>query len=524
MIFTPLLRRITRIALLMLAGLVLLSPPLAQAAEVPFVGLGASTYSKKKDAMVARQKAIDEATADAVKKALPRYMPAEVLKAKEEEIATQVLPLSAAFVKRVEVVKEEDIDKCYKVTVKAFIDEATLRQNLDGLGFSQDVGSRRSIAVIIDEYFQGDQKPQDPNKPILKSKVDIEKKDASYDRSVDASHDARVAASASSSTKASRDTAVDARGRSSGAVVTNNGAAYGSSSGSIQASDSQRYSSNKNAAYAASEKDRYKERESAKASEFKMHVEEYFPPTLLQIKNPEPASLDAFTKRMLERDVRMVDNQVSQQIRAEMIGPKGVITDALKDEQMVSRKAMALGEKYNADAVAIGVAIVIDEGIKEGSYYTKANLGLRVIDTATGDILASEIISQGGVSSDATSSSRVSAARCGDVLGQELAEQLFQYWRRRDDKGIEVSIRIAGLQNTRQKLEAQDAITAVAGVLSLEERSYDNKNGMVEFMLTTKQKVAEVKNNVLRALYKVPGLEGLEEEMSLGANVNLVRH
>lgn len=517
------IRRLASFVALVLAAL-WIGAPAALAAEVPFVGQGKANYLKKKEAMRARSEALDSATADAVKKALPRYVPKDMLAERQEEIESQVLPLSVGFVKRTEIVKEEDVDKCYTITVKAWIDEATLRQSLDGLGFSQDVSSRRSIAVIVDEFFQGDQKPQDPNTPILKKKVDIEKYDESYDRSVDASHDRSVDARARSSVAASHDASVDASARTSGAVVTGRGAAYGSASGSVSAAESDRYAASRSASYSEKEKDRYKERESARASEFKMHVEEYFPPTLLQIKSPDPASRAAFEKRMLERDVRIVDQKTVDAVRSELIGPKGVVTDVLKDEQMLAKKAMSLGEKYGADAIAVGVATVVYEGERGGVHSSKTGLAIRVIDTATGDVLASQIAVQGGVSSSATASGQSSATRVGDVLGQEISEQLFQYWKNRDEKGIEVTVRIAGLANTRQKLAALDAITATEGVVEVEERSYDNQNGLVEFVLTTKLNVAKVKNGVLRSLYKVEGLEGLEEEMSLGANISLVRH
>lgn len=107
-------------ALTLLLTLLLTLPSPVLAAEVALTGKGEATYTKKKDAMRAREDAIEEAIKQAVQKSLSRYVTPDVLAAKADEIEV-FLETAVAMVKRYKVVKEDDDAGKYSVILSARI-------------------------------------------------------------------------------------------------------------------------------------------------------------------------------------------------------------------------------------------------------------------------------------------------------------------------------------------------------------------------------------------------------------------
>ncbi|MEE2830370.1 MAG: hypothetical protein VX498_14370, partial [Myxococcota bacterium] len=131
-------------------------PQAAISKDLVLTGKGTATYKKKKDAMQAREDAISAAIQNAVRKGLQKFVTPDILAEKADVIDNELLPTAVALVKSQEIISEADRNKTYEVILKATIDEDGLQDNLRSLGISQDVGSRKSIAVLIEEFAQGD--------------------------------------------------------------------------------------------------------------------------------------------------------------------------------------------------------------------------------------------------------------------------------------------------------------------------------------------------------------------------------
>ena len=100
---------------------------------------------------------------------------------------------------------------------------------------------------------------------------------------------------------------------------------------------------------------------------------------------------------------------------------------------------------------------------------------------------------------------------------------MFQYWKKRAEKGFEITVRLkADALSTRLKIALSDALMGIEGAEDVSERIFDKANGIVEYTVTTKRQLTKFKNDMFRALYSQSALENVEEEMSLGTNWNLV--
>ncbi len=494
--------------MLFAAALLLGTTSQAIAGQVALTGKGEATYDKKKDAIVARERAIENATKQAVRKSLTTYVTPEILEKKAEDIDI-FLETAVAMVQRTEIVKEEDLNGTYSVIIKAMVDEEVLKENLKSSGFSMDVGSRRTVAVLIDEYFAGDTKPT--TEPMVAEEVNISTVDYNRDSSVDQQNDVKSAESASY--KERSDASMSSR--ESAAVVDYSGAAAASSRSSASASSS----SSGAASSSYRDKSSLSAKESESMSAMTMSVKKYFPPEALKQPRPDPASAAAIAKLLGDRDVRLVDNKVAAEMRSALIGPDGMF-GVMADPASLSAKATQLGSKYSADAVMIGVTAIVYNGVEDGRHRATANLAIRVVDSATGDILASTVKVQSGSGTDSQTAATEAARRLGELIGRDLGEQMFTYWKKRDEKGIEVSVRIMGVTSTKVKLAAEEVLRAVKGAEGLEERMFDRTNGILEFIVTTKRPLNEFKSDMLKGLYARPDFEKLEEEMSLGSNLN----
>lgn len=494
----PLARFLLRTVLTLLLTLLLTLPSTVMAAEVALTGKGEASYTKKKDAMKAREDAIEDAIKKAVQKSLSKYVTPDVLAAKADEIEV-FLETAVAMVKRYEVVKEDDEKGTYSVILKAYVDEETLKGNLDSSGFSMDVGSRRTIAVLIDEYFAADAKPS--NEPLVAEEITLNTVDTSRSSSHDQQNDVSESAS-SNSGSSSTEQAAARRG--------NEAAAYRADS-STSASEQSQFA----------DKSSESKKESESFSSVNLSIKRYFPPEALRQPRSDPSSAAAITKRLLERDARMADAKVVSDMRQQFVGADGLFMTGIADPSASARKAMELGAKYASDAVMLGVTAIVYNGEKNGAHSATATLVIRIVDTVTGDIVATAVRSQSGSGTDSQTAASEAGRRLGDLLGQDLGEQLFSYWKKRDEKGIEVTVRIVGVTSTPVKLAASDILSAVKGVEGVEERVFDRANGLLEFVVTTRRPLKDFKSDLLRGLYAHDDFKKLEEEMSMGANVNL---
>lgn len=484
------------------------------AGEFPMAGQGSSSYKAKKDSMAAREDAISRAIADALAKALTSKVTRTQMEKFDTILQTQVYPTAKSFVERYEIVDEKNVDNTYSVVIKAYFDDDSLRANLDAVGFSMDVGSRRTVAVIIDEYFQNDLPPS--NQPMVSRDSTTHSIDASYDHSVvaDSAHAGQASSydASSSAGSAAAAAAASASGRGGSAAASASAAASYQQSG-VAASSSAEVSSS---SFVAAE--------AADYNELYQHVTEYFPPAALSQPMTDPASAAAIGSRLLSRDVRLADAGMVSDIRTRIVGQDGLLLTALRDPTALSARAMSIGAGFGVDAIMVGTTFIVYDGEQGGRHQATASLAVRIVDTSTGDILGSAVQSIGGAAGDSRAAAMVAAQRLGTALGDQLGEQLFTYWKKRDEKGVEVSLRIVGVTSTRLTLALETALTGVEGASDVTQRAFDRTSGLAEYVVTTRRNLGEFRRDLLKALYTIPELANLEDESSVGTNWNFVAH
>ena len=469
----------------------------ALAKEVALTGSGEASYTKKKQMMNAREDAIEIAIQGAVEKGLEKFATPDQLKENADAIETEILLTAPALITRYEIVSEKDRDKTITIIIKAYMDDEMLQANLDSIGVSSDVSSRRTIAILIDEYVQGDVAPS--NEPVVSEKLEISSVDASSSHSVSA--------------KQKNDVASSSRSRSNDrAVVAYQGygeAAYGASDSS---SSSSNYHRDKSSAS-------YDEESQKEYSAFNMSLTKYFPPEALKQPRADAVSSVSIASVLIERDVRLVDASTIEKVRSGLVEDGALSVGFLPPEEL-SQKAMEFGSEYGFDAIMIGTTIITRDDTSEAKGIDRANatLAVKIIDTATGDIVASQVTNQNGKGTTFSQAADSSADRLGNVLGQDLGDQLFKYWKNRDEKGMEITIIVqVNDPSTKLKIAVTDALQSVDGATNVTERKFDKTNGIIEYTITTKRPMTDVKNDCIRAFMKQSSLDGLEEEKSLGS-------
>jgi len=468
------------------------APSVADAGEFSMSGRGEATYKKKKDAVKAREDAIRAALGDALYKALSDRVPADVLSANQAKIQQEVLPLVSTWVAHYEIADESDRDKTYTVVLSASFDEDTLAANLDNMGFSQDVGSRRTVAVMVDEFFSNDLPPN--NEPMVSKSVTTHSVDATYDASSSSENSASASGSSSQSAAAM-------------AVGRGGAAAYGASSDSEHASSS----------HSAAEAEQH-----AAYSEFYQNIVEYFPPTVIKKPRTNPVSAAGISAQLLKRDVRLVNPEMVNTVRNDLIGSNGMLLEVMKDPATLARRAAMMGNQYNVDAMMVGTTAIVYNGEKNGRHNATATLSVQIVDTTTGDIVSYTTRTATGLGANSEAAADAAAQRLGETIGMDMGDQLFDYWKSRDEKGMEITFRVAGVDSTRLNLLLADTLAAVDGAVDVQQRNFDRTAGVTEYVITTKAQLTTFKNDILRALYGVPDFANLEEEASMGSNWNFV--
>ncbi len=527
--------------LLIAASFVLASPGLfvqaAQAEILELTGSGSASYKKKKDAMRAREDAIEAAIITAVRKGLQKFVSPDIYDKNKDTIENELLPTAVALVKSYDVISEKERDKTYTVIIKAKIDQGGLQSNLQSLGISQDVGSRKSIAILIQEYATGDYAPS--NEPVVAEKIDIHTIDAGSQNNVQASsseqNDVQAKSSSSESSRSSSRARASGSASRSGSVSASVRGRGGSASGSARSSSRASFSGSSARSASSSSRDSasfsdnssksadFSDTSSTHHKEMKMSVTKYLPPEKMRQPRPDPVSAARIGSMLMKKDVRLVDADVLNKVRDGLVGQGGLLIDI--DNATLSRQALEMGSQYGFDAMMVGVTAITRDDSNEsgGQFAANATLAVRIVDAATGDIVAMEVSQQRGLGSTFNQSADASATRLGDILGKQLGDQLFQYWKKRAEKGFEITVRLkADALSTRLKIALSDALMGIEGAEDVSERIFDKANGIVEYTVTTKRQLTKFKNDMFRSLYSQSALENVEEEMSLGTNWNLV--
>jgi hypothetical protein len=476
----------------MLATLLACLPVVAPAADPQVAGHGSTSYRRPGESDEACADALRRAVEDALHRALASKLTREQMEQYDPQIRTSILPIAQTIVASWTVVDQRDEDRTCEVTISARVDEAKLRENLDLIGFSMDVKSRRSVAVLIDEYFANDIPPT--NEPMVSSVTERTKSDSRHD--VEVPGYLLTAAGQKAAAEVAKETPP-------ATPILPPGFGPDGSGPSLSSDDYY---------------------ESKRSKEFQERIVEYFPREVIQRPRTNPVSAASVSAALLARDVRLLDAGQVAGLRARLVGADGMLLSTIADPATLSTRATQAGAMIGADAMMIGTTAIIYSGDVGGQHKAEATLALRVVDTTTGDIVGYATFVEKGMGGNSEAAASAAAQRVGDAVGAYLGEQLFQYWKSRDEKGVEIQLNLVGVTSTRLSLTVSDALAQVKGAEDIEQRVFDRTSGVMSFTLTTKEPLGAFKSSVLRALYAIPELAGMEDEASIGSNWNLVVH
>lgn len=514
-----------RAALLVLTVMLSVAP-MTSMAGTTYVGHGESRVENKKKVLAARDKAYTAAVRDAVDKALRSYLSETAYHEGNAAISTQLLPGAIGYAKIINIVDEVQEGAIYKITVRCDVDIEGLRDALRAVGVSTDVSTRRTIMVLVDEYFSADLAPE--SSPQIARTLDIiDQKAIATEKSASSESSARATATAEASSAASHsDGAVDANYASKAKMnIQDVGSASQSTSTNLKGnwSESRSSATSKASAQAAASLRSQSSYSHTDSSRFQYHLTEYFPPDMLRRRQEQSACAAAISRELQTRDVNLVDQASVTSMRDKFFGTDGVMAEFLSDDGKVREMAMAAASGYAADAAIIGCVSVIYNGINDqGLHVSTANLAVKVCDASSGQILASTANSQSGVSSTAQSSAVVAAQRLGQLIGVDLAEQLYSQFVRRDEKGSEITLHFRGVNDTRTKVILIREIKKVGDVADVTERVFHRPTGVLEVSLVYKGGVSRFKNDFLEKVIEVPELAAIEEQTSLGQTLSFV--
>ncbi len=409
---------------------------------------------KKKTAMQARQDAIRLAQQNAVWEAVIGILNDEVARARKDDIERKVLVKSAAFVAKSEVVDERSADKTYEVTISAIIDKDKLSSTLESVGIRADLVSERiSVAVLVEEYMEGEVAPARKQGPKAAPKPPEPVPEIAIEFLVLAGLEEE------------------------GAI---------------------------------------NEAPPPATEAFDAVVGEHFEKEdLPRTKANDPYSGAAIGAQLGERDVKLVESAAVRDMLRDL-ATGGTVVDTLIDATRLGESATLFGQRYGADAVVVGVTKIDDAPTDDGTFMATASLAAKVVDTATGDVLGFTSRSNAGVGADQTAARANAARRVGEIVGEDFAKGLIDYWNTRNERGWELVVRVTGA-SADLGYAMQRVLKGVEGVKEAETRFSNEADGVVELVVTTKSSPRKLRPEMAAALRADSETSGLAETAAAGA-------
>ena len=386
------------------------------------------------------------------------------------QLKNDIFPVAEGYIVSSDYMSEEVKDPGVLILrYQVVVDLEKFKNALKDIGVSFDIKTRKSVMLLIDEYFKPDQIPSNKGglkKEVIKTEeLELKVKD----------------------------------------VET----AEGSRSEKLSDTDESFKSDDKyNAEF---EMDKKRKRTKI--------VREFFPPDLSGFKIEQSACGAEIQKYLIGKDVRVLDKEYTDKIRGEFLGKDGFLADFMQDEGKVADLARKVSEEANADIVVVGCVNIIYNGLDDGTHKSTANLIVKMVDATTGDIAASTTGSESGVGNSGKTSAQRSATRLGQILGNELTDGIVEYIKKREAKGYEYTIFLNGISSTRSKVRFIKVLKTLESSVETFERRFDRENQFLEIVVQYKGSIDEFKESFYEQIYEYDEFGGLEEEQSKGGTI-----
>jgi len=434
--------------------------------------------SKYKELDKVWKKAERNAAKNILLKEYNKLLTEEDAKEFKKMLKSEIFPVAEGFIINKRLMSKE-IEAPGKLVLRfeMSINVKKFKKALVDIGVSFDVKSRKSVMLLIEEYFKPDYIPS--NKGALKKEViKREKLDMKEYDKTDISSE-------------------------KGEVISDKGESFASKEELDET-------------YMLEMK---REREKI--------VREYFPPDLSGSKIEISAALAEIGKSLLKKDVNIIDEEYTKQMRSEFLGADGYLPDLVLDEGRMADFAAKAREKYAADIVVIGCvnSVYNGEEVWKGkiNHATTSNLVIKMVDTANGQVLGYEQGSESAVGNAATVAAQRSSAEVGVVIGKTLSSSMFEYIKNREKKGYEYVIFFKGASlNIKEKTFFIRMLRDLEGTTNINERSWDMDAHVLEVVVSYKGSSDEFKETMFMQMWEDPLFANFNEAKSKGSVINLI--
>ena len=392
-------------------------------------------------------------------------------------LVNDIFPVAEGFITDKRIMSQE-IQAPGKLVLRfeMAIDVEKFKNALEDIGVSFDVKTRKSVMILIEEFFEPDYIPSNKGalkkEVIKKEKLDMEE----YDKSIVTSEKSEHLSDKKEDFQSKED--IDEL-------------------------------------YMLKMK---REREKV--------VREYFPPDLSGSKIEMSAAMAEIGKLLLEKDVNIIDEEFTKQMRNEFLGPDGYLPDMMTDDSEIAKFASTAREKFAADIVVIGCVNSIYNGKEsykgKSQHATTSNLVVKMVDTANGQVLGYEQGSESAVGNAATVAAQRSSGEVGVVIGETLTNSMFEYIKDREEKGYEYVIFFKGSSlNTKEKVYFLKLLRNLEGTTNINERTWDKNAHALEVWVSYKGSTDEFKETMFIEMWENPLFDYFEENKSKGSTIFL---
>lgn len=225
----------------------------------------------------------------------------------------------------------------------------------------------------------------------------------------------------------------------------------------------------------------------------------------------DAASAVAIEAQLKARRIRVVDPAEMGELRQRLVGENGdaPMVTSLADLTRLGETATDFGERYAADAMVVGATLLRPDGRVGEGFRSYASLAARLVDAATGEVLASSARNASGLGPDAKSSQTAAARRVGEIVGEDLAEGLRKHFRDRERTGWPLTLRVTGAVDAGLADVVRAAAEGVDGVRAAEIRLIGDE--VVEVLVTGDVSPRLFRPRILQALRTQPATRRLRE-------------
>ncbi len=173
---------------------------------------------------------------------------------------------------------------------------------------------------------------------------------------------------------------------------------------------------------------------------------------------------------------------------------------ALRGEEVAREKVVAAARKSEAEIIIMGSATTQEKGPRSSFFIAQADLALDVILVDSGQVMASEVLAERGLSINQNSANVKAVQNAAKKITAKLMEQVTYQWIKEKNEGgrIELVVKNASYGDLIALKRALNM--GVGGVTGLQQRSYKNRTALFE--LQTRKTAGEIAEGLYEQKFK----------------------